>query len=450
MKEVLIVDDEQDVRWALSNVLKKEGYRVSEAEDGPQALRALRKSRPDLILLDKKMPRMDGIQVLEKIREADSEVPVIILTAYGNIRSAVEAVKLGAYDYLAKPFDHDELLLTIGRAMERQQLRLEVKALRQKVGRIESLQVLMGNSDQVKRVCREVEKIAETDFTVLLQGETGAGKDLVAQAIHDLSPRRERPFVPVDCGAIPDSLVESELFGYEKGAFTDARGRKQGQFELAEGGTLFFDEIGNLAYTSQTKLLRAIEEKKIRRLGARKSLTMDVRVLAATNVPIKQHIAMGQFRPELYHRLGEFVIEIPPLRERRDDVLFLANRFLNEIGPEMNRAMKGLSKAAVKSLLSYGWPGNVRELRNVIRRAALLCDGLIEPSHLLFDEVYADVPESDDGAPLKDIAGKAAAKAEQVAIEKVLTETGGNKTKAAKLLQVDYKTLLSKIKRYGI
>ena len=396
------------------------------------------------------MPRMDGIQVLKKITEIDSETPVIILTAYGDIGSAVEAMKLGAYDYLTKPFDHDELLLTIGRAMERRELSLEVKALREKVGRIESLQVLMGNSDQVKRICRQVEKIAGTDFTVLLQGETGAGKDLVAQAIHDLSPRRKGPFIPVDCGAIPDALVESELFGYEKGAFTDARSRKQGQFELAEGGTLFFDEIGNLPYTSQTKLLGAIEEKKIRRLGARKAINMDVRIVAATNIPLKQHIAMGQFRPELYHRLGEFFIEIPPLRERRDDVLFLANRFLNEIEPELNKPLQGLSKAAVKSLLSYNWPGNVRELRNVIRRAALLCDNLIEPTHLLFDEVYTDLPDADDSGPLKDIGGKAASKAEKAAIERVLRETGGNKSKAAEILQVDYKTLLSKIKKYGI
>ncbi|MCK4417161.1 MAG: sigma-54-dependent Fis family transcriptional regulator [Candidatus Latescibacteria bacterium] len=450
LKEVLIVDDEKDMRWTLSNVLEKGGYKVSEAEDGAQALTTLRMSSPDLILLDKKLPEMDGIRVLRKIREVDSAIPVIILTGYGDIRSAVEAVKSGAYDYLTKPFDNDDLVLTIGRAIEKRELSLEVKLLRQRVGRIESLQPLMGNSDQVKRVCRQVEKVAGIDFTVLIQGETGTGKDLVAQAIHNLSPRKEGPFIAVDCGAIPDTLVESELFGYEKGAFTGAHGRNQGQFELAEGGTLLLDEIGNFPHQSQTKLLRAIEERKIRRLGGRRSINVDVRILVATSILLKQHIEKGQFRSDLYHRLSEFVIKIPPLRERKEDIIFIADRFLNEVEPELNKTIKGLSRAAVKSLLSYDWPGNVRELRNVIRRAALLCDDLIEPAHLLFDEAYVVSSGSDVSVSLKDIAKKAISEVEKSAIKRVLRETKSNKSKAAKILQVDYKTLLSKIKSYEI
>jgi len=453
LKEVLIVDDERDMRWILSNVLKKHGYRVSEAKDGSGALTALRISTPDLVLLDKKMPGMNGIRVLRQIRKIDPDIPVIILTGYGDIKSAVEATRLGAYDYLTKPFNNDEIILTIGRALEKRKLSLEVKALRQKVGRIESLQSMMGTSDEVKRICCQVEKIARTDFTVLLQGETGVGKDLLAHAIHQLSPRVSSAFIAVDCGAIPETLIESELFGYEKGAFTGAHNRKQGQFELALGGTIFLNEIGNLPYQAQGKLLRAIEEKKIRRLGGKRSVEVDVRIIAATNTPLKEHIETGRFRPELYHRLNEFVIKLPPLRDRKDDIIYLANRFLNEVRVELNKVIKGLSKEAIRNLLAYSWPGNVRELRNVIRRAALLSDGLIEPPHLILGEsdiFPADIDKLERIIPLKEAARQAVARTEKTLIKKALRQTKGNKSKAARILQVDYKTLLSKIKSYGI
>ncbi|MFH1941483.1 MAG: sigma-54 dependent transcriptional regulator [bacterium] len=456
MEKILVVDDQRDLRWILFKILKAKGYKVAQAENGPKALSIIKTFSPDVVLLDNKMPGgMDGIEVLENIHAVDPNIIVIILTAYGDIKMAVRAMKLGAYDFMTKPFEDDELLLTLGRALEKHQSIWEIKELRGGLHSCKNLEVLMGTSEQIQRVYRQIERVAPTDLTVLIQGETGTGKELVARALHEFSLRKDGPFVAVDCGAIPDTLVESELFGYEKGAYTDARQRKQGQFELANHGTIFLDEISNLPYSAQRKLLRVIEERKLRRLGAQETICVDVRIVAASNSLLEKCIEKGEFRRDLYYRLNKFPITLPTLRNRKEDIPFLAEKFLQEAGKELKKKTKGLSKEAIKSLLLYNWKGNVRELKNIIHRAVLLADGFIEPCHLIFYDKEIQPPGFEnemslEEVPLKEIIKRVKVQVEKKAIENALKKVKGNKSQAAKILDVDYKTLHTKIKNYGI
>lgn len=458
MNKILVVDDENDIRKFLSELLLSVGFSVKQAESGDIALKMIEQEPPDLVLLDQVLPgKLDGIQLLKKIKTIDATIMVIILTGYGEVKTAVDAMKIGAYDYLTKPFENDELILSVKRALESRSLSLEVKNLKQKLAYRDTLESLMGSSLSIKRIHSQIEKVASTDFTVFIQGESGTGKEIVAQAIHSLSLRRNGAFVAVDCGAIPDTLVESELFGYERGAFTGADARKEGQFELANQGTIFLDEISNLPFQVQKKLLRLIQEKKVQHLGGKKLLSVDVRIIAATNENVVKLIEQGHFRNDLYYRLAEFVILMPPLRERENDILFLSKRFLKETNNELNKSIKGFTEEAEKVLMTYTWKGNVRELKNVVRRAVLLAEKIIGTEHLIFDTPgirnlerdYCRI-SFDESCSLKKLTKRVVGSVERQAIKKVLIKTGGNKNKAARLLEVDYKTLHTKIKNYGI
>lgn len=458
MSQILIVDDERDMRWILASILKTERYEISEAESGEKALEVIKKNPPELVLLDKMIPgKMDGIEVLKQVKSIDPSISVIMLTAIGDSKSIVKAVKMGAFDYIIKPFDDEELLITVSRAMEQRSLSIEVKKLREKLENRESLESVMGSSETIRTIHKQIEKVAETDFTVLLQGESGTGKEVVARAIHQLSPRRDRPFIAVDCGAIPDTLVESELFGYEKGAFTGADSRKEGQFEIASTGTIFLDEIGNLPYPVQKKMLRLIQERKVQHLGGKKLIDVDVRIIAATNENLSEQIDKGAFRSDLYYRLNEFMITLPNLRERKDDIPFLADKFLKETSTELKKEVKGFSHDAVKKLMAYQWKGNIRELKNVIRRAVLLCEKKIGLEHLIFDHeqvpsyfCFQDYIDPQHIRPLKEVSRQIVAMVEKEAISNALAHTKGNKNRASRILEIDYKTMLTKIKTYGI
>ncbi len=459
MNRILIVDDETDMRWLLKNLLEEEGYTIYEAEGAQQALNFFHEnSPPDLMLLDLRIPgERDGIELLKKIKTSTPGVQAIILTGYGNIQSAVEATKLGAHDYLTKPFENERLRLTIKRALESQRLAQEVLQLKADLREKSDLESIMGGSPEIRKVFDRINKVAGTHFTVLLEGESGTGKEIVASAIYRASLRRETPFIAVDCGAIPDPLIESELFGYEKGAFTGADREKKGQFELANHGTIFLDEIGNLPYPMQNKLLRMIQERKIMKLGGRHALSIDVRIIAACNQPLLRLVEEKRFRPDLYYRLNEFKIEIPPLRKRKEDIPFFAREFIAEGNIELRKNVKGLHKDSLTMLISHHWPGNVRELRNVIKRGVLLAEDLIEPSHLVFDSVpppFSTPPSPEDKkqdkTPLREITKRATFLAEKREIEQALLKSEGNKSKASRILDINYKTLLYKIRQYNI
>ena len=460
VKNILVVDDDQDFRWAIGNVLQAEGYRVTQAQDGEEALKLLEKDVPDLTLLDYRMPGRDGIRVSADIKKIIPALPIIMITAYAEVKSAVEAMKTGVYDYVTKPIDNNDLLFTIKRALEKQELIHEVKRLRNVLNGRESLYKLMGNSDRISELFKLVKKVAPTSFTVLIEGESGTGKELVARSIHNLSDVKKEPFVAVDCGAIPENLIESELFGYMKGAFTGAYADKPGQFELADKGTLFLDEIGNLPYQAQQKILRAMQERCIQRLGAKKTKSIQVRVIAATNQPMEKDIESGRFRSDLYFRLKEFSVKVPALRERKEDIPYLAYRFMNEVQLELNKTCGGISKETLQLLASYPWPGNVRELRNVIRQAVLISEenASIKPRHLMLSanimphssEINTSIPKDDGGKTLSEIVKPITQTVEKKIIAQILTETKGNKSKAARRLGIDYKTLLRKIKTYQL
>jgi len=455
---ILIVDDEEDMRWLLSNILRAEGFAVEQAADGQKTLEYLRGKLPDLILLDLKMPGMDGLEVLRYIKEQNLPTPVIMLTAHGDIPSSVKAMKLGAYDFLTKPFDNNQLVFTIRRALEHYLLQKEVSTLREQIRDRNSLFFLMGTSRKIQQLSYQVDQVAKTNFTVIIEGETGTGKELMAHFIHSRSLRREGPFVPVDCSAIPDTLIESELFGYERGAFTGAVQSKPGLFEVARGGTLFLDEVANIPHNIQKKLLRVLQERQFYHLGGSRPIEADVRIIAASNVSLEEEVRKGNLRRDLYHRLNEFTIYLPPLRERREDILFLAKKFLDETSYELGKKLHGFSPEAVEALLNYDWKGNVRELRNVIRRAVLLSPDIIHPHHLFqspagtatgMEEKKTATSLGLGEKSLREIAQAAMEEAERRAIAQALKDSGGNKAQAAKLLQVDYKTLYRKLKKYA-
>ncbi|MBU4069026.1 MAG: sigma-54 dependent transcriptional regulator [Proteobacteria bacterium] len=461
-KNILVVDDDDDFRWAIGNVLRAGGYKVTQAQDGEEALKLLEKDIPDLILLDYRMPGRDGISVSADIKKRIPALPIIMITAYAEVKYAVKAIKMGVYDYVTKPIDNNNLLFAIKRAIEQQELVQEVEHLRNILNERASLYKLMGNSHRISELVKLVEKVAPTSFTVLIEGESGTGKELVARFIHDMSKVSKGPFIAVDCGAIPENLIESELFGYMKGAFTGAYVDKPGHFELADGGTLFLDEIGNLPYQAQQKILRAMQERCIQRLGAKETKSIQVRVIAATNQPLEKDMEFGKFRPDLYFRLKEFSIKAPALRERKEDIPYLARKFMNEVQSELDKKCNGISKAALQLLVSCQWPGNVRELRNIIRQAVLLCkeNGLIKPKHLLFNTniishtsgIQSSVSSKiyDGEKSLSETIKSISQTVEKKIIADMLAETKGNKSEAARRLGIDYKTLLRKLKTYQL
>ncbi|MBI2218520.1 MAG: sigma-54-dependent Fis family transcriptional regulator [Candidatus Rokubacteria bacterium] len=452
MGKVLVVDDDEHVRSMLIDTIALDGLEAVEAADGSTALDKLKAEQPQVVLLDLNMPGVSGMDTLPELKRIDPLVSVIILTASNDVAKAVQAIRLGAYDYLTKPCRTADLMLVIRRAMERRGLLAHVDELRLQVGKAASLREQMGSSDQIRRVIQQVAEVADSTMTVLIQGETGTGKELVARAIHQASARRDRPFVALDCGAIPDTLIESELFGYERGAFSGADRHKDGHFQLAAGGTLFLDEIVNLPLTTQVKLLRVLQERRVQPLGARGPVAVDVRIVAASNVMLEDEMTAGRFRQDLFYRLNEYPIVLPALRERREDIVYLARRFLDEAAMELRRPVRGLSDAAVEGLLQHAWPGNARELRNVIRQAAIRCRDVIELEHLATGAATrrSGPTGTEDGLSLREIAQLAAGGAEQRAIRQALQASGGNKAEAARTLRTDYKTLHVKMKQYGI
>ena len=477
---VLIVDDDPALLQALPEALQMRmtGLTVDTAQSGAVALDRITARDYDAIVTDIKIPGMDGLELLAEIRTHRPDTPTLMITGYGEHDLVVQALRAGAYDFIRKPIDRDYFVGSLRRAIEKRELSRRVKgqqlAVERHLNELEAmveertrelrktnkatespLRFLMGANGQMEKIVEQIKQVADSPLTVLVEGETGTGKELVARAIHQLSARREKPFVAVDCGAIPDTLIESELFGHEKGAFTGAHQRKEGQFQLAGGGTLFLDEIVNLPLPTQAKLLRALQERQVQPLGSKRPVQVLARIIAASNVPLEREVRAGRFRQDVYYRLNEFAITLPPLRQR-DNILDLANEFLPEAGMELGRPCRKISEAAAQVLQRYHWPGNVRELRNVIRRAILLASDVIEAAHLSVIPVDSPPTAALREAPapgdcsLKEIADAAAAQAEQDAIRRVLQLTSGNKSEAARLLRTDYKTLYLKIKQYRI
>lgn len=456
-RRLLVVDDDPSISRVLRSIFVREGFEVLVAEDGETGVARALTDTPDLVILDIELPKLDGIQALQRLRAERPAIPIIMLTGRNEVRSAVKAIQLGAFDYVTKPFDPDEINVSVRRAMESRALVTEVEELRRQVrGGGSELDVQMGPSQAVRQIINQVQTVAATKFSVLLLGETGTGKELVAAALHRLSERRAGPFVALDCGAIPEALLESELFGHEKGAFTGADRRKAGHFHLAEGGTLFLDEIGNLPVSLQVKLLRVLESRQLQTVGAGQAKPIDVRFIAATNDDLQARAADGRFRSDLFFRLAQYTIALPPLRQRPDDVPYLAERFMHEVSVELRRPMQGIAADALELLRGHAWPGNVRQLRNVIRQAVLESTTLVLDTatlkRFLVSEITAVVPPAQraPGQSLKDVADHAAREAERQAITEALKAAQGNKSEAARALKTDFKTLHVKMKNLGI
>jgi two-component system nitrogen regulation response regulator GlnG len=446
----------------LSAFLKQEVITTVAVHSGQAALEMIRSEHPDALVVDMKLPDMDGMQMMKEAKALDEDLPVILITGYPEIRGAVAAMRAGAHDYLAKPLKHHEVLRVVFRALNERALKRKLRHLSCQIEDESSLRESMGPSNVVRRLIADVNRVARTNFSVLILGETGSGKELVARAIHQNSPRCQASFMAVDCGAIPETLLESELFGHEKGAYTGADKQKTGKIEMAHGGTLFLDEISNLPLGSQAKLLRVLQDKRICRIGGTQAINTDVRVLAASNRDLQRLGKSAAFRPDLYFRLNEFTIWVPPLRERQEDILYLAKRFVDLTNLELRKNVKGFSQSAVDTLLACDWPGNVRQLRSVIRRAVLLADEVVTEQHMRMDCASPRLanPDSEcsqenqntlgEGLSLKEIIQRRIVAIEREILAHVLRETGGNKAKAARLLHIDYKTMHSKVRQYGI
>ena len=456
-RRVLIVDDEDEIREVLALLVLQEGYEPLQAGDGDEALAMIRRDVPDVLLLDIRMPGRDGMDVLHQAKKVDPALPVVMITSHGAVKNAVDALRAGAHDYLVKPFDHADVIRSLRSAMSNRALQRTVALLSDQTLEAVHLHEMMGPSEAVSRICAAAAQVAGCDFTVLIIGETGSGKELVARAIHQMSPSAQGPFVAVDCGAIPEALFESELFGHEKGAFTGADRSKPGKLELAIGGTLFLDEVSNMPLGSQAKLLRALQERSIHRVGGTKSIHVPTRVLAAANDDLDAAMAKGQFRKDLFFRLDEFAIWVAPLRERKEDIIFLAKRFLDQTNHELGKSIQGISEIAVQRLLADDWPGNVRQLRSIIRRAVLLAETMIDIEHLGLSDngsistTYVEAPPvPEKGIALKELLRRATMPIERAALLHTLKKTGWNKAEAARLLQIDYKTMHNKLKEYGL
>ena len=454
MPDILLVEDKESLRRVLRLTLAHAGYSVTEAADAREAINEIGRVPHKIVLTDLRMPNGSGLDVLRASKNADNDVPVIVMTAYGSIDEAVQAMKDGAHDFLQKPVDSNHLLLLVERALEQSRLRTENLLLREEWSKRYGFPRIIGESEAIKRAVGETQRVAQTEATVLLLGESGTGKELFARAVHHLSNRRDKPFVAINCAAIPETLIENELFGHERGAFTGAGERRLGKFELASGGTVFLDEIGELPLAVQGKLLRAIEEKSIDRIGGKASIPVDVRIVAATNKDLRAAVDNGEFRGDLFFRLAVFPIEIPPLRERDDDVVLLARSFAAQLGKELRGREVTLSETSIAALHTHNWPGNVRELENAIERACILSDDAqLEPRDLgLINEEVRDAKAFgfDISGTLNEAADRAVKMIERQKIRDSLAAHDGNKTRAAETLGVSYKTLLTKIKDYNL
>ncbi len=457
MNRILIVDDEKQIRRILSVLLAERGHNVREAESGEQALAVQPEYQPHIVLLDLSLPGIGGLDVLREMLACSPRPDCIMMTAYGTIRSAVEAMRLGAFDYLAKPFDNDELLLIIDRALHMRRINAELEDLRTELETRYGFSEIVGLSPQMREVFRIMAKVAGVDATVLITGESGTGKELVARAIHRRGKRSSGPFVAVNCSAIPHDLIEAEFFGHEKGAFTDARASRAGKFELAAGGSLFLDEVGDLSLEAQAKLLRALQEHEVTPVGARMPVPVDVRVIAATNKDLERAVRKAEFREDLYWRINVVTIRLPPLRDRRDDLPPLIDHMLDRFRFELKLAVKAMSPAARQLLLHYDWPGNVRELENTLCRAMILCDGDVLTPGDLPPRIRGELPGSDpdagaefDTIKLADAVREATERLEKMLIRSRLAQHRDNRTATAESLGISRKTLFNKMREYRI
>ncbi len=447
---VLVIDDDRDSLSSVAAALRRDGYDVKPFSDPKEALAFLSSEGADVVVTDLKMPGVSGMEVIGRVAAEHPGVSVVVLTAYGTVYNAVEAMRAGASDFLEKPVGIPQLRAAVFKAAKDRERTREIEQLREEMGQRYGPEGIIAYSRSMEEVIRKIRLVAPTRMNVLIQGESGTGKELVARAVHALSPRRGKPFLPLNCAAIPESLLESELFGHEKGAFTGAVAARQGKMEAAEGGTLFLDEVGDMSLAIQAKLLRAIERKEITPVGGSRVITVDVRILAATNQDLKSRVAEKAFREDLFFRLNVFTIVVPPLRDRREDIPRLADQFLQEIARENGTAPRRLSPESLQALLAYRWPGNVRELRNGMEVAALVAKGdAIESGDLSPEIVGGGIPAS-SGAPIPLPAPRTLEEIERDAIRSVLRETGGNKTRAAKILGIGLRTLHRKVKEYGI
>ncbi|MBI5905715.1 MAG: sigma-54-dependent Fis family transcriptional regulator [Deltaproteobacteria bacterium] len=471
---ILVVDDERMIRWSIQQALVKDGFAVSTVETGEEAVAQAADEPPDLVLLDITLPGMDGIEVLRRLKSQDPAITVVMLTAIEELKVVVEAMRLGAYDYVSKPFDLDRLRVIVQNALDRRELRQEVEFHRKESVRRYGFHRIVGSSPGLRDVVGIARKVAKSEAaTVLLQGESGTGKDLIAQAIHYESSRSNRPFIPINCTALPEDLLESELMGHEKGAFTDAKAAKKGLFEVADGGTIFLDEIGDMKHGLQAKLLRFIENKAFRRVGGHRDIEVDVRIIAATNRDLAELVRTGRFREDLFFRLNVIPIHIPPLRERREDILPLADHFLSEFSKEFKRPLDGFSDDAKRRMGAYGWPGNVRELRNIVERALILgTENVVELLDLPMP-MESSMDGSDSGArefPRRDSSGEPGSpvpsperhgfslpeggvileEVERDFLRQALEATQGNQTRAAEILGLSRDALRYRMKKFGI
>lgn len=451
VKRVLVADDEENLRLVLKTLLKRNGYEVETAGSGEEALALVESFGPDFVLTDVRMPRMGGLDLLSTLRAKGNEATVIVMSAYGSNDLAIEAMKSGAYDYVSKPFKPDEIVLALRKAEERELLRRENRALREEIRKEHRFEDILAKSGKMQQIFRTISKVADYKTTVLITGESGVGKELVARAIHRRGARAGGPFVPVNCGAIPENLLESELFGHKRGAFTDAVHDRRGLFEEANGGTLFLDEIGELPLSLQVKLLRVLEDERIRRLGESKDVQVDVRIVAATHRDLAQETKAGRFRQDLFYRLNVLPIVVPPLRERREDIPLLIDHFVARNNVRLGTQIRGLDSEARRLLYEYSWPGNVRELENTVERAMVLAEG----DQITAADLSERVRDARDPVKLQLSSGELSVKKttryiEEVLIRRALQKTKGNRTRAAELLEISHRALLYKIKDYGI
>ncbi|TYO97322.1 sigma-54-dependent transcriptional regulator [Desulfallas thermosapovorans] len=444
--KILIIDDEEHMCWALDRAMRQEGYQTAVAYRGQQGLQLIREESPSLVILDLRMPDMDGMEVLKEAKAINPKLPVIMLTAHGTIETAIEAMKMGAADYITKPFDLDELKLVIKQNLLLSQLETEVTFLRSEL--TSKYDNMVGQSKIMQEIIALIEKVANSNASVLITGESGTGKEVAAVTIHNNSQRHNAPFIAVNCAALPEQLLESELFGHERGAFTGAMARKLGRFELADKGTIFLDEIAEMSLNMQAKLLRVLQEKTFERVGGTETLSVDVRIIAATNRQLNDAITKGDFREDLFYRLNVIHIHMPPLRERKEDIPLLAKHFLKKFGTTYQ--VESISPRAMELLCNYHWPGNIRELQNVIERAAIICQGsIINPEHLP-RELYASTKPSSGLVLELPEQGISLEEVEKELIIKALEKSGGNQTKAAQLLGITRSALLYRIQKYEI
>ncbi|HUT65573.1 MAG TPA: sigma-54 dependent transcriptional regulator [Spirochaetota bacterium] len=444
--KLLVVDDEKHIREGLQKALSLDGYEVEVAQDGKAALEKIDEEEIDLVITDLKMPRLSGEELMKDALSRYPYLPIIILTGHGTIENAVEAMRNGAYDFITKPLNIDKLSLIVKRALENSSLKRQNRELLDQLRKKYSFENIIGKSAPMKKVFETIELVAPSRANVLIFGDSGTGKEMIADAIHHNSPREDKPYIKVHCAALPETLLESELFGHEKGAFTGAIARKRGRFELAHLGSLFLDEVGEIPTQTQVKLLRVIQEREFERVGGELSLKVDVRIISATNKNLKEEVENGRFREDLYYRLDVVSIHVPPLRDRRDDVPLMVHKFMEEFSKENNKEVEGITNGALQALISYKWPGNVRELRNVIESIVVLTKGNI----ITEQDLPQYVLSKDEQSHLKVPAGLTLAEAEKRMILFTLQNTGGNKTKASEILRIGRKTLHRKLGEYGV